>query len=54
MVAVSMIVCKSVTVIVVFIFLLGIFHRNFINNHISILDHVYKQHTINKSTHFCP
>ena len=29
------------------------FDRNFINCHVSILDPVYEQHTVNKSTYFC-
>jgi len=35
------------------IVLLTMFYRKFICSHVSILDLIYKQHTINKSIYFC-
>jgi len=29
------------------------FYRNFVSCHISILDLIYKQYTVNESTYFC-
>jgi len=29
------------------------FYRHFVTYHISILDVIYKQHTVNKSAYFC-